>query len=71
MADNYTVNDATHLLKCSHAVGGRYSYYKMKCLLLDSKSKLQKILVFGDRNWKNTQHIKKIRYVSPNRLTKL
>lgn len=64
-----TIKDATHYLKCRHAIGGHGFNYGMDCLILkDMKDGRVKILVFGDRYWKNKDHIKRIRYVSKRRI---
>jgi hypothetical protein len=34
-----------------------------------TKSGKMKVLVFGERNWKNKEHIKKIRYVDVSRVS--
>jgi hypothetical protein len=34
-----------------------------------TKSGKMKILVFGERNWKNKDHIKNIKYVDPTRVS--
>lgn len=70
--DAYTISDSTHYLACSHCIGKNCNYYVMKCLILKTtKTGQKKILVFGERNWKNKEHIKNIRYVDKNRLTKI
>lgn len=41
----------------------------MPCVLLKTMPDGRvKIRVFGDRDWKNTQHLSRIRYVSANRV---
>ena len=68
---DYNVNMATHFLECSHQIGSNYKYYNMKCILLGkTKSGKCKIVVFGDRNWMDTDHVKKIRYVDNYRIKK-
>jgi hypothetical protein len=42
----------------------------MKCIGLDTlKSGKAKVLVFGERNWRDREHIKRVRYVEFDRLT--
>lgn len=61
----------THYLLCRHCVGTHCREYEMPCNILGrTKSGKLKIEVFGERYWKNTQHIKKIRYVKPCRVMK-
>lgn len=56
--------NATHFLSCRHAIGSGGKYYQMRCHILktmpDGRLKLR---VYGDRYWKGTDHIVKIRYV--------
>lgn len=69
---NFTIDDATHLLECRHAIGKNgYDYY-MKCLVLGTtKSNKTKILVFGNRYWKGAEHTKRIRYVETRKLQEI
>jgi len=63
------VKDSTHLLLCKHCIGTRCIEYTMYCKLIGvTKNGLCKIIVFGDRNWKDKDHIKRIKYVSADRL---
>lgn len=62
-------SDATHYLKCKHCIGTSCSYYNMLCIPLGkTKSGKLKVLVFGERNWKDKEHIKRIRYVDEYRV---
>lgn len=63
--------DATHRLSCRHAIGRNGYDYEMDCVVLKEmgNGKL-KILVFGERNWKGYDDIKKIRYVDAFRVRK-
>ena len=63
--ENLERKDATHKLSCRHAVNSRSGYdYYMDCIILkEMPNDRLKILVFGERNWKGKDHIKKIRYV--------
>ena len=68
--DDLTYDNATHLLKCAHAIGLNRYNYTMHCHILGiTKSHMCKILVFGDRYWKYKEHVKKVRYVPKWRLT--
>lgn len=64
--------DATHYLKCSHCIGRSRRHYLMKCMVIKpTKSGLLKVLVFGERDWRGKEHIKKIRYVPEWRVMKI
>lgn len=71
--EQYTTADATHWLLCRHCVGAKSCReYEMKCVLLgETKTGKQKVLVFGERDWKDKDHIKKIRYVNHSQLLKI
>lgn len=62
--------DATHKFMCRHAIGRNGFNYWMYCIPLGKTTKSGKVkcLVFGDRNWKDTDHIKRIRYIDKHRL---
>lgn len=67
--EQLTKADATHLMPCVHAQGPSRKHYKMHCVLLGkTKSGKAKILVFGRLFWKDTEHIKAVRYVDQDRL---
>lgn len=69
--DNLTSENATHLLSCAHAIGRSRKEYKMRCHILKTMDDGRiKILVFGERYWKDKEHISQIRYVSKWRITK-
>ena len=69
MKQDYTIKDATHYLKCAHQIGNNRTEYDMNCLILkDMGNGRVKILVFGDHYWINTDDVKKIRYVSRDRI---
>lgn len=62
-------SDCTHLLKCKHCIGKNCSNYYMDCIPLGIASNgKMKVIVFGERDWKNKEHIKKIRYVDPSKV---
>jgi hypothetical protein len=62
--DQQTSKNATHLLKCAHAIGTSKFDYTMRChILKNMKDGRVKILVFGDRYWKGRENIKRVRYV--------
>ena len=64
--DEYHVSEATHKLKCRHAIGRSGFNYTMPCLIIGrTKSRMLKIVVFGDRYWKHRDDRKRIRYVPP------
>lgn len=70
--EDFTHKDATHLLRCRHCVGTKHcrTYY-MDCIVLGETSNgLLKLLVFGERNWKNKEHIKRVRYMPKNKVIK-
>ena len=67
-----TAENATHLLSCAHAVGLSRVNYTMRCHILKNMEDGRiKILVFGERYWKNKEHISQIRYVSKDRITNI
>jgi hypothetical protein len=44
----------------------------MPCILLgQTRSGNAKIIVFGNRNWKNKEHVKQLRYVPSYRLKEI
>ena len=66
---NLTAVNATHLLQCRHQIGRNGHDYEMRCHVLgQTKSGKVKILVIGERDWKDKNDIKKIRYVDSFRL---
>ena len=68
----YTPEDATHYLECRHCIGNSCKIYYMDCVILNEmKDGRLKVLVFGDRYWKDTKHIQKIRYVEAWKVKKL
>jgi len=69
-AVSYERKDATHRFMCRAAVGCRGYNYWMYCVVLGKPTTSGKVkcLVFGDRNWKDTDHIKRIRYVDIKKL---
>lgn len=71
MSKHYDVDDATHLLSCAHCVNSKSrTNYTMPCVILkEMKNGRYKILVFGDRFWKDRYYVRKIRYVDANRIT--
>ena len=68
----YNHEDYTHLLQCRHVIGGSgrsVLSYGMPCTLVRlTKSGKALVVVFGDRYWPNTRHIKRTRYVATHRL---
>ena len=61
----------THLLSCSHVIGGNRKRYSMPCdviaVMPDGRVKVR---VYGDRNWKNTQDKSRVRYVDASRVSR-
>jgi len=65
----YTIDDATHELECSHCLGRARTNYTMPCVLLGyTDTGNAKVQVFGDRYWRGRSHISRVRYVKPERL---
>ncbi len=65
-------NTPTHMLTCRHAIGRSGNVYYMECRLLKkTKSGRAKIVLFGERNWKDKKKKRSIRYVEFHRLTKI
>jgi hypothetical protein len=61
--------DATHLLECRHCIGKNCKDYYMLCKPLKTMPDGRlKLVVFGERHWKNKEHIKSIRYVAAHRV---
>ena len=61
--------NATHELKCRHAIGANGKVYYMQCHVLKTlPNKRLKIQVYGDRYWKGAHHIVKTRYVEACRV---
>ena len=70
--DNYNVSQATHRLACRHCIGVNCYDYAMECILLGTtESGRAKIVVFGDRDRRGYDHLKRIRYVRPSKLIKM
>ncbi len=63
--------DATHRLKCAHVCGWRKEYTMLCIALGTTKLGKVKVMVFGERNWKETDHIKRIRYVDSSKLIEI
>lgn len=67
-----SIEYATHLLECAHCIGRGRSRYSMRCVPLGTtKSGKLKVLVFGERNLKGKDHIKRTRYVEAYRVRKI
>lgn len=66
------VGDATHYLRCSHCIGRNRRDYLMRCVFLKKcGAGNAKVLVFGERGYVDTEHIKRVRYVGVHRLIPL
>lgn len=69
MLQELTSQNATHLLWCRHAIGQSGKDYQMRCHIVKTKPDGRlKLRVYGDRNWKNTEHVVRIRYVDSSRV---
>lgn len=63
-----TAANATHQLICYHVCRWTKKY-AMRChILKDMSDGRLKLLVFGERNWKDRDHISRIRYVEAGRV---
>jgi len=59
-----------HLLKCKHCVGSNCKQYYMVCDILKRMPDGRlKVKVYGDRYWRDSTNITKIRYVEAWRVT--
>ena len=62
----------THYIECRHQIGRNGYDYTMRCALLGmTKSGNAKILLFGERAWKNFANKRSIRYIAFSRLREL
>lgn len=64
-----TAANATHHLECRHCC--RWTkVYRMKCHVIKTMPDGRlKVLVFGERNWKDRDHVQRVRYVEADRVT--
>jgi len=63
------IKDATHKLSCRHAIGKSGYDYWMDCIILkELPNNRLKLLVFGDRFWREYSDKKRIRYVDKFRV---
>lgn len=63
------VENANHLLNCTHRVGKSGTIFQMKAELLKTMPDGRvKIRVYGDRFWNNSEHKSRIRYVEASRI---
>jgi hypothetical protein len=70
--EKFTIQQATHNLRCRHQIGYYGFNYAMPCIFISrTKRGKAKVVVFGKRAWANNDHIKHLRYVNPYRLTSL
>lgn len=64
-----TAENAKHLLECRHCIGKNCKTYFMPChitkVLDDDRLR---ILVFGERDWRDTYHVSRTRYVDASRV---
>lgn len=64
-----TFEGATHRLRCRHTQGRGVTDYWMACYVLkDMGDGRYKILVFGERYWKDRPRLRRIRYVQKSRV---
>ena len=69
---DYSVGDADSWLSCRHCIGPHCKDYVMRCKVISTtKSGMVKVVVFGNRNWKDKHHIKNVRYVKSYKLKEL
>lgn len=67
-----TYLNATHVLHCRHVQGKNSLDYGMRCHVIKSMPDGRlKIQVFGDRYWKDKEHVSRIRYVNPHRVSEI
>lgn len=60
--------NATHQLICQHVCRWTKTYV-MPCHILKALPDGRlKVLIFGERHWKNRDHLSRVRYVAPDRL---
>lgn len=58
-------DECVKVLKCRHCIGSNCKDYVMPCHIeKDMGNGRLKIWVFGDRYWKHSLDVKKVRYVS-------
>lgn len=61
----------TEYLKCAHVIGRNRAEYLMRCdVLKEMPDGRLKVRVYGDRNWANTDHLSRVRYVDRHRVIK-
>lgn len=67
------INETTHLLRSHHCIGQSCKRYYQKCKIIKEMpdGKRYKLLVFGDRYWKDTDHITRVRYVNKSRVQEM
>lgn len=64
--------NATHLLECSHVLGGRRKTFMMRChILRDLPGDRLRVLVFGRLYWKGTEHHQRCRSVDAWRVSQI
>lgn len=63
-----TAANATHHLICRHVCRWTKTY-AMRCHILKAMPDGRlKVLVFGDRNWKDRDHMSRVRYVAAGKV---
>lgn len=67
--DNYNAENASHYVHCRHVVGKSCTSYRQKCIPIKTYSNGKtKIVAFGRLFWKQTEDVKKVRYVSNSKI---
>jgi len=67
--DETDVNQATHLVSCKLGLGNGQIKYTQPCLVLkEMPDGRLKILAFGDRHHKGTEHVKHVRMVAAEKV---
>ena len=69
--DLLSFENATHKLMCRHVIGPNGRTYYMRCHVLKTMSDGRlKLLVHGDRYWRERRDVMRVRYVEPHRVFK-
>jgi hypothetical protein len=63
-----TAANATHRLICRHVCRWTKTYAMPCHILKPMPDGRLKVLVFGERNWKDREHISRVRYVEAGRV---
>lgn len=72
MINELNHDNATHKLLCRHAIGQKGKDYFMRCHVLKKMpDERLKILVFGERYWRDKKNTSRVRYVDSERVFKI